>query len=389
MLIAISLMYLLVPAVIIWLCRRLAFLDSIGVVVLSFALGVALAFSGLLPNTDGVRSVQENLSGISVILALSLLVFSIDVVVAIKLGGQTMLGLFFAVISVVTASIVGAVYFHTQLADIDKIAGMAVGAYTGGGPNMAAVRTAINADYDLWVTMNTYDLLLSSIFILFMITIAKPIFKHLLPAFKAPNAQQQTQVFDHLADEGAASYASLTQLKLLPKLMVGLGLSIVILVLSFAVSSFFPKGIDQAVLIIMVTFLGVAASFIPFVRALPNTYPLGMYLILVFCFAAGSMADTNILNNLNISLFAYIGSILFGSLLMQFVLCRIFKVDVDTFLITSSAAIMSVPFIPVIAGALRNKAILVPGFAAAIIGYILGNYLGISVAWMLKSGFFF
>jgi uncharacterized membrane protein len=41
---------------------------------------------------------------------------------------------------------------------------------------------------------------------------------------------------------------------------------------------------------------------------------------------------------------------------------------------------MSVPFIPVIAGALKNREILLPGFAAAIIGYAVGNYLGIIVA---------
>ena len=40
----------------------------------------------------------------------------------------------------------------------------------------------------------------------------------------------------------------------------------------------------------------------------------------------------------------------------------------------------SCAFIPVIAGALKNREILLPGFAAAIIGYAVGNYLGIIVA---------
>ena len=71
---------------------------------------------------------------------------------------------------------------------------------------------------------------------------------------------------------------------------------------------------------------------------------------------------------------------MFGSLTLQAVLCKLFKIDTDTFLITSSAAIMSVPFIPVIAGALKNREILLPGLSVAIIGYALGNYLGILVA---------
>jgi uncharacterized membrane protein len=80
------------------------------------------------------------------------------------------------------------------------------------------------------------------------------------------------------------------------------------------------------------------------------------------------------------ALAGYISFILIGSLILQALLCKLFKIDTDTFLITSSAAILSVPFIPVIAGALKNREILLPGFAAAILGYAVGNYLGIIVA---------
>src|SRR5690554_8115100 len=79
------------------------------------------------------------------------------------------------------------------------------------------------------------------------------------------------------------------------------------------------------------------------------------------------MVDITVFTELKVTLFAYIGTILIGSLILQAILCRMFKIDVDTFLITASAAVMSVPFIPVIAGALKNRYVLVPGFAAAII----------------------
>ena len=141
----------------------------------------------------------------------------------------------------------------------------------------------------------------------------------------------------------------------------------------------------SALTIITITTLGVMASFIPAVRSLQGTFQLGMYLILVFCLTTGSMTDTGIITNLNLDLFAYIGFILIGSLLLQAIICRVMNIDTDTFLITSSAAIMSVPFIPVIAGALKNREIILPGFAAAIIGYILGNYLGIAMAFATRA----
>ena len=110
-----------------------------------------------------------------------------------------------------------------------------------------------------------------------------------------------------------------------------------------------------------------------------------MYLVLVFCFTMGSMTNLAILADIDVALFSYIGLMLIAAMLVHALICKLLKVDVDTFLVTASAAIMSVPFIPVIVGALRNQALLVPGFCAAIIGYVLGNYFGIAVAIVLRS----
>src|SRR5690606_38762923 len=132
---------------------------------------------------------------------------------AIKLSGNTMKGLFLAIISVVSVSCVAAVLFAPSIPLIEQVAAMSVGAYTGGGPNMAAIKTAINADIDLFTTMITYDILLSALYILFAITIAKPIFKFLLPAFKQNGQTDHGNHFDHLADESAHAYKSLIDLK--------------------------------------------------------------------------------------------------------------------------------------------------------------------------------
>lgn len=378
-------MYLATPALLIILCQKFRFLDRIGVVVLSFGLGILLATSGLLPSDAGTRSFQEDLSGVSVALALSLLVFSMDIPAALRTSGSTLKSLGLALLSVVLMSMVAAILFAPYLPEIWQIAGMSVGAYTGGGPNMAAIKTAIDADIDIFTDMLTYDILLSSLYVLFVITLAKPIFSKFLLPFKEPKALQETNSFDHLADETANSYKSLAKPSLMPKTAIALLLSVLIVGVSLGASKLLSGAMAQAFIIIAISTLGVAASFVPYVRALPNSYPLGMYLILIFCFTTGSMVDPSIFTELKVTLFAYIATIMIGSLILQAILCRLLKIDVDTFLITSSAAVMSVPFIPVIAGALKNRYVLVPGFAAAIIGYILGNYLGIMVAWSVKA----
>jgi uncharacterized membrane protein len=67
-------------------------------------------------------------------------------------------------------------------------------------------------------------------------------------------------------------------------------------------------------------------------------------------------------------------------------LCRLLRVDVDTFLITSVAAIMSPAFVPMVARSLKNPGILMSGMATGILGFAIGNYLGISVALLLTTG---
>ena len=376
---------LCLPTLLIWLCQHLPWLDKAGVVVLSFTLGILLAASGVLPAGDDIRALQSTLAEVSVALALPLLVFSMDVGAALRLAGNTLKSLGLALLAVMLVSTIAAVLFAPHLNDIWQIAGMSVGAYTGGGPNMAAIKTAIGADDTLFTTMITYDILLSAMYLLFVMTIAKPIFSRLLPAFKAPEQEHDHSAFSHLADETANAYKPLLRLALLPKTVLGLLLAGVIVGAAVGIAKLVPGSMASAIAIIAITTLGVAASFVPAVRNLPNSYPLGMYLILIFCFTTGSMTDSGILTRLNMALFGYISCILIGAMVLQALLCRWLKIDTDTFLITASAAIMSVPFIPVIAGALKNRALIVPGFAAAIIGYVLGNYLGIAVAWATRA----
>ena len=62
---------------------------------------------------------------------------------------------------------------------------------------------------------------------------------------------------------------------------------------------------------------------------------------------------------------------------------RLAGIDADTVLITSTAAICSPPFVPLTAAAIGNRDLIAPGITTGILGYALGNYLGVFVARML------
>ncbi len=390
------LFYLVAPALLVFLCQRNTILEKIGVVVLAFAGGILIAMtvdlSAFFP-ADILIPVQKNISEISIAIALPLLMFSINVKSTLHMAGDTLRGMGLALLSVVVISTAGAVIFADEVDKVWQVAGMSVGAYTGGGPNMGAIKTAINGDDSIFLSMVTYDIIFSAMYLIFVMTIAQKIFGLFLRPYvsKSENNDQPVDYagMEHMSDESSKAYNKLIQPKLIGQTCAALGMSLLVVGLSLGFANLLPESLTSVMTIISITSLGLMASFIPRIRALANSFQLGMYLILVFCFTTGTMIDTDILNTIDMSLASYVGFILLGSLLMQAILCKIFKIDTDTFLITSSAAIMSVPFIPVISGALKNREILLPGFAAAIIGYAVGNYLGIMVAnlsrWLIGA----
>ena len=68
---------------------------------------------------------------------------------------------------------------------------------------------------------------------------------------------------------------------------------------------------------------------------------------------------------------------------MHLIGCRIFKIDADTMMVTSAALICSPPFVPVVCGAIKNKDVMVSGITIGVIGYAIGNYIGVLIAWLL------
>ena len=105
---------------------------------------------------------------------------------------------------------------------------------------------------------------------------------------------------------------------------------------------------------------------------------------MVFCVIIASGADISMFSLESLPILMYVILVVPGALLLHGLLSKIFKVDVDNFLIISVALSMSPPFVPVVAASLRNRDIILPGLIIGIVGYALGNILGIAVAYLLR-----
>ena len=141
----------------------------------------------------------------------------------------------------------------------------------------------------------------------------------------------------------------------------------------------------MVVFILMLTTLGIGCSFIRPIHNLKHSYDLGTYFIYIFCIVVASMADLTSLDLVGgLHLMGYLLFAVFGSLTIQAILARIFKIDADTMVIASVTFINSPPFVPMMVAAMKNKSVLVTGLTLGIIGYAVGNYLGYLMSELLK-----
>jgi uncharacterized membrane protein len=181
----------------------------------------------------------------------------------------------------------------------------------------------------------------------------------------------------------------LTKKRFLP-LLKAFGVAIIIFAVSFAGSNigFFHLSSEgkKIFIILSITTLSISGSFIGWLNRIEKTFQLGMYFILVFSFAVASMANLGTMFSIGfLGLFAYISYAYFGTLLLHIILSKIFRINADDFLITTTAFVFSPPFVPVVAGALKNKDVIITGITVGIIGYVIGNYLGVGLGYFLKG----
>ena len=76
---------------------------------------------------------------------------------------------------------------------------------------------------------------------------------------------------------------------------------------------------------------------------------------------------------------------MFGSVMLHMLLGWIFRVDADTLLVTSTAAIYGPPFVPPLCEALKNRHLLISGLTTGLVGYAVGTQLGLAVAKFLAG----
>ena len=381
--------YLLVPALVVKLCRKVSFFGKVGAILTLYSLGVLVAnlFIFRIPGLgERIYPLQDTLSSLTIPLAIPMILFACDF--RRWPAGKALVSLLIGLVSVVVVSALGYLLFRHHLgAQGSAIAGMAVGVYTGGTPNLAAIKMMLDVDEQTYVMMNTFDMVVSFLYQVFLLSVGIRLVRGFLPPYSErplpPGAETEPSAHVMAQGEGEMYRDLFTKAHFLPTLCA-FGLSLLIVAMSLGLSFLITGQVNMIVLILSLTTFALAASFIPAVRRWSKSYDAGMYLVLIFSLVVSSMVDLGSVDwQAGLYLLLYIAFVIFLSLGLQLLLGRLLKVDADTTVITSVAMINSPLFVPMIADAMKNRKVILTGITVGIIGYAVGNYLGVLLAHIL------
>jgi len=360
------------PLLIMWAEGKSKVIRWISPIIVCYLVGITI---GNIPGLSLNGEVLEKTTMISVVLAIPLLLFSANLPVLLKQVRPALFSFFLGITGVIICVLLAYWVFGDRISDAHAVSGMMIGVYTGGTQNMSAIGMGLGVEEETFIVLNSADILISGAYFIFLLTAVKRIMARFLPAYKKGQKGSESKE----TEQGSQG-----KIGTLVQIVAGLAIALALVGIATGSSLLIFGELKEPFIILIITTLGIAGSFFPMVRTLPGTFNTANYMLLVFALAMGSMANFSELLAASSLLFWFCGFVVFGSIILHYLLAILFKVDRDTLIITSTAAIFGPPFIAPVAQALGNREIIPIGIALGLIGFAIGNYLGMGLGLILK-----
>jgi len=375
----IVLLILFLPRCMVLLTDRIRILGLLGSVFLCYFVGFLLSF--LFDDA----SMAMTLSEVCIPLAIPLILFSSDFSSLRRLARPVLLSFSLMCIAAVVSASVGFSVFREAVPNAENIAGMLVGLYTGGTPNLMAIGMALHVEQSYILLANAADLLVGGMYFFLLLSVMPKIYRCFLPAYRMGTAKigddalEQRLDAQFIPEKEPFSFRSLwRRLPIFLLALLSLGISL-------GVSWIITGKIGDVVIVMLgVTTFGVIFSLFPKVRKTTGAYAAGQYLILMFSVAMGLSFDLSIITKESLFLLLMLLFVQCFAVVLHAMFAKLFHIDADVALITSTAGIYGPAFIPSVANALNNREVVLAGLLCGILGYGIGNYLGIGLSSLLQ-----
>jgi len=362
--------------------ERFRWARAIGATLLAIVVAGILSNARLIPHHSAA---YETLGGVGVNLGIALVLLGVDIRSVLQ-AGPRMLGAFaLGAAGTVVGAIVAALAVHRFVGpETWKLAGQYTGTYIGGGLNMVAVGRTVETSPDLFSAAIAADNVTTTLWMI--VCLGVPIIggARLLKrpaAGEVASDQSDSPVARNSEALVTTSFTSTTSRVSLNEISFTAFLALGALWLASQLASWVP----QVPEVLWLTTIALILAQLPAVRRLGAPPVLGNYALQLFLASLGAQSVLFEILRTGPAVFYFTLLVVGVHGLLLFGVGRALGFDYPTLAVASQANIGGPPSAMALATARGYANRLLPGVAVGLVGYAVGNYLGLGVAYLMRA----
>ena len=354
-------------------------LSGILVTMISMSL---LAMAGVVPlasNPTIKVDVYEMVFSYFIPISIPMLLFSSNILKIVKESGKLLVAYILGAIGIVIGCFI-AYSFIDLGADSGNTAGVIAATLIGGSVNFIAAAEILNFSTNpLFTATIAVDNFVSNLYTLFLFLTPSLLF--LARFFVKP--KKENEVEDIAVSEKAKFPMTLERIAIsifIAALIAGLGN-----LLAPYLQSLLHTKLNLSILVITVLAVLAANLFPKRLKPLEDTaFSLGLWMMYIFLAVIGAATNLTQIFSIGPAVLGFYLSIMMFHFLFMLVLAKLFKLDVYEVVISSAANIMGPSVAAPMAASMGQKKLVTPAILVGILGYIIGTFIGVSIAIFLS-----
>lgn len=352
-----------------------------GILVTMIVMSI-LSMTGIVPVASSSKlkvDVYELIFSYFIPLSIPLMLMGSNVTRIIREGGKLLVAFLVGALGVILGSFL-AFYLIDLGPDSGNTAGVIAATLIGGSMNFIATGEIMNfSTHPLFSATIAVDNFAANAYVLLMFTI--PSMKFLARFFVKPKPENQKESEKNPNDEPFPITIERIAISILiAAVIAGVGN-----LFSDLIQKIYATRMSMSILNITVLAVLVANLFPRKLKALEDTaFAIGLWMMYIFLAAIG--ASTNLADMLQVgpAVLGFYLVIMFFHFAFLVSLAKIFKLDVYEVIISSSANIMGPSVAAPMAASLGQKKLITPAILVGILGYVIGTFIGVSIAMTLN-----
>ncbi|EGT4626090.1 TPA: DUF819 family protein [Clostridioides difficile] len=352
--------------------QRYKAIKSLGPALTIIIMGIILSNLKVVPVST---ELYGTISTYAIPVSMTIMLMSVDLKEMTKLSREPLIAIFVAVLTVSIMAFLFGLVFAEKISEGWKVAGMFVGTYTGGSANLTAIGTGLNVSRQTLAAD-------------YVIGVPTLIFMFALPAI-LKNSKKFKKLWPYHVEESELEDCQNEEFMESKEWSIKdiawmLAIGFVVTEVSTILAGYFNSSFSSAARILLVTTISIIIAQLKPVKKLKGNLDLGLFVALFFLCTIGFSVDIKEFLGSTFTITLYCFSIIFASFVFHLGITRLLKIKYQYVILSIVGAIADGPTSALVAASAKWNSLVSVAVVMGVIGGVLGNYAGISVAYAIK-----